>query len=176
MDLKVTRENTQDNFSKILNLVEHLVDNDFDNFDIELEDDVSKYSKEDFLEYKKFLTGLAGIVIRKFANNKRIAINILTDIFVVKSREINSNFTFCKNCPCMQCKQDKRYFKKTTGDEFIPPEQYCQKAFIELEISRYINETLELGINLSDLDWECYKDFIYMIYATELIHGGEYGL
>lgn len=152
MVIKTTIEKLFDSYSLIVNFINDSV-NDFDIF---LEQDICSLTKNDFNRYKSFLFLLSEVIIENYKKDNKISINVLTDIlFKNNIREISDKYIYCKHfCPCYHCEPNSEYFESITGIKYLPPQQYCRKSFIELEVSRNIVEQLQLNINLSDIDYE----------------------
>lgn len=157
MIIKINIDNLFDAYSIISNSI-----NNEDNFDIFLDQDICSLNDSDLNKYKSFLYLLSDIIIENYKKGNKISINVLTDILFSNDKsEIDDKYIYCKQfCPCYHCKPNSEYFEQKTGIEFLPPQQYCKKSFVELEISRRIVEELSLEIKLSDID---YKDLDWMV-------------
>lgn len=140
-----------------------------DNVDIVLTDNILEYRAQDFQTYREELVKIADRIILAYrTGQKRIALNVLTDIFSLQPRICHEFLLFCKHCPCLHCEPDGELFKKATGDAFIPPWQYCEKAFIEYEVTRYIIVKLDLKLDVSDVDRILFEEYIDLLYGTDL--------
>jgi hypothetical protein len=149
------------------NIITKAIEEGEDNIDIFLGDDILEYSDTDLANYEKFLQEIAEAIIGKYPN-RNIAVNVLTDIFMSGQSVREPEFYFCQFCPCFCCTPDTELFERGTNDKYTPPQQYCKKAFIELNLSKYICDTLGLSFNISDICWEDYKDLVYMLYCTSI--------
>lgn len=85
-----------------------------------------------------------------------VAVNVVTDALFCEAPIIEDEFIICEGCPCIQCKPDKELFRKYTGDEFIPPERFCGKSFIELAVAGELKKDAGWGEDWHDVnekDW-----------------------
>jgi hypothetical protein len=138
-----------------------------ENVDIVFADNILAYTPLDFQVYRDQLMKIAGEIITAFKKNgQRIAVNVLTDILSLQPPEHHDYLLFCKHCPCFHCKPDQDLFREATGDLFIPPWQYCEKAFIELEVTRHLIEELKLNTEVSDIDRVLFEEYIDLLYGT----------
>jgi hypothetical protein len=144
-----------------------------DNFDIKILD-ILKFTKDTFAIYEDELLKIASLIINELnASKKIISIDVLTDIFTKRARNKDLKFfIWCRHCPCFQCTPNKEVFKIGTGDEYIPPWQYCEKAFIELRVSRCIVDQLKLPFELANLERKNLDDMINVLYGTT-VYGGK---
>lgn len=145
---------TYNKFCKLVNEKEN-------NFDIYL-DNIENLTKSNLNQYKAFLDLVSDVIINEHKKGNIISINVLTDIFTRDHSILPDDsglFLICNNCPCYHCTPNENLFKEFTGIKYLPIWQYCNKAFIEMEISRKLIEKLQLNIEISDID---YKDLMWI--------------
>jgi hypothetical protein len=167
-------ETDKEEISGLSQKIYNLYSSGIDNFDIEISD-ILELSKDDFAVYEEELYRIANLIMDAYLQkNINICVNVLTDIFVKqKHSEDLKFFIFCKHCPCFQCEPNKEVFKRGTNDEYIPPWQYCEKAFIELKVSRYIAYNLGFPCDIAELDRQSLENYVMGFFGTK-IYGGNF--
>lgn len=148
---------------------------------LEFKDEYYKY--EDFNEniltkYKSFLYLLVELICDKYKNsNIFVQVDVLTDIFFLTNddNKINSNYLLCLYCPCLQCNPNSNLFKNYTNNEYLPFNEYCNKSFIEKEISIFLlNKLKDINFNLiSDFELVDISDITIkdLYYISGIING-----
>lgn len=145
---------------------------DANDIDIVIPDLIS-FNDQDFTMYEVGLQNLADYIIQSYNHNQIIRINVLTDIFCSKFKKIDDFYIFCKHCPCWHCNPVPSFFKLTTGDSFIPPDQLCKKSFIELKTSKYILDQLRPGTIFPEVNYDDFKEFIDLKFGNDLRRNNE---
>lgn len=153
-------------FGKYLSKIES--DINFINIKIE---DTNNLTEELLLTYKEQLESISKSIQDNFLNgSKEIAVDVITDIFgrdninfdlhlYMKngvgslSTEYNDNidisdFTYensklCKYCYCFQCTPNPILNANMSGDVNFPPKLFCEKSFIEMNISREFHKAMK---------------------------------
>ena len=125
-----------------------------DNFDFVLDEDFQTLGDKDIVRYKSFLNLVADIIIEKSKAGQHIAVDVLTDLLTLSEGPLpdeSGNYVLCANCPMYHCKQA---FDDATGCKFIPPKQYCLKAFAERDVTARIITELKLCAAVSDFTYD----------------------
>ena len=106
--------------------------------------------------------------------NGNFIINDITKHLVGKG-DNDSDFLFCKYCPCLGCIPNKELFEKETGYKYLPPISFCKNSFEEFYLASKLALEVGIPINLEqELSFEEFIECMFKLYGNNIGIGVNY--